>query len=95
MVNNSELPIVPTQAKILQSAKEIFMAKGMDGARMQEIADRAGINKPLVHYYFRNKETLFLAVFNQAIQELIPALTEVFRSNRPLLEKIPDFFSCI
>ena len=93
MVNKAEPPLVPTQEKILRSAREIFMAKGMDGARMQEIADHAGINKALLHYYFRNKESLFHAVFRQAILELLPALTEVFRSNRPLLEKIPDFFS--
>lgn len=93
MVKIEQLPIVPTQEKILRSAREIFMAKGMDGARMQEIADHAGINKALLHYYFRNKESLFGAVFGQAILELLPSLTEVFRSNRSLLEKIQDFFA--
>lgn len=93
MVKQDEIPLVPTQEKILHSAREIFFLKGMEGARMREIADHAGINKALLHYYFRNKETLFQAVFGQTILELLPALTEVFRSNRPLLEKIPDFFS--
>jgi AcrR family transcriptional regulator len=88
-----ETTSLSTQERILKSAREVFLSKGMEGARMQEIADRAGINKALVHYYFGNKEALFHAVFGQAIQELLPALTEVFRSERPLLEKIPDFFS--
>jgi TetR/AcrR family transcriptional regulator len=87
-------PTIPsTQERILSAAREVFLSKGMDGARMQEIADHAGINKALLHYYFRNKETLFHAVFAEAIRELLPALTEVFRSDRPLLEKIPDFFA--
>jgi AcrR family transcriptional regulator len=81
------------QEKILQAARNVFFEKGMEGARMQEIADMAGINKALLHYYFRNKESLFNAVFGQAMLELLPALTEVFRSDRPLLEKISDFFT--
>jgi len=93
MVKDVPMDSISTQGKILHSAREIFMAKGMEGARMQEIADHAGINKALLHYYFRNKESLFHAVFGQAILELLPALTEVFRSDKPLLEKIPEFFN--
>jgi AcrR family transcriptional regulator len=92
VVNPQDTTVQSTQEKILQAARAVFLEKGMEGSRMQEIADLASINKALLHYYFRNKETLFQAVFNQAIQELLPALTEVFRSNRPLLEKIPAFF---
>ena len=47
------------EEKILAAAKKVFVEKGMDGARMQDIADEAGINKALLHYYFRNKEKLF------------------------------------
>lgn len=93
MVKIEELPSQSTQERILKSAREVFLTKGMEGARMQEIADHAGINKALLHYYFGNKETLFHAVFGQAIRELLPALTEVFRSERPLLDKITDFFA--
>ena len=44
---------------ILSAAMDIFIEKGWSGARMQEIADRAGINKALLHYYFRSKENLY------------------------------------
>lgn len=92
MVNQTpNLPVTASQAKILEAARTIFMHKGKDGARMQEIADEAGINKALLHYYFRNKETLFLAVFGEVIRDLVPALAEIFRSDRPLLEKIAGF----
>jgi AcrR family transcriptional regulator len=93
MVKDSIFPAESTQARILLSAREIFFIKGMAGARMQEIADHAGINKALLHYYFRNKETLFDAVFGQTILTLLPDLIAVFQSDRPLLEKIPAFFS--
>ena len=48
-----------TEIQILVAAREVFIAKGYESARMQEIADRAGINKALLHYYFRSKENLF------------------------------------
>jgi TetR/AcrR family transcriptional regulator len=44
---------------ILEAAMDEFIAEGWAGARMQSIADRAGINKPLLHYYFRSKEKLY------------------------------------
>jgi len=52
-----------SEEKILAAAKIVFQQKGMAGARMQEIADKAGINKALLHYYYRNKQMLFEAVF--------------------------------
>ena len=48
-----------TELKILKAAKEVFIIKGFEGSRMQEIADTAGINKSLLHYYFRTKDNLF------------------------------------
>ena len=57
-----------TEAQILLAAKNVFRAKGFSGARMQEIADEAKINKAMLHYYFRSKELLFQQVFSEAIQ---------------------------
>jgi len=53
-----------TEDKIVEAAKTVFVEKGMDGARMQEIANEAGINKALLHYYFRTKNKLFEKVFS-------------------------------
>jgi len=52
-----------TEQNILNAAKHVFQRKGLDGTRMQEIANEAGINKALLHYYFRSKQLLFEAVF--------------------------------
>lgn len=78
-------------SKILAAAKRVFIRKGLTGARMQDIADEAGMNKALLHYYFRNKESLFEQVFLEAAQHLIPRVHEVLNADLPLLEKIRSF----
>jgi AcrR family transcriptional regulator len=59
---------VNTEEKILEAAKDEFMKFGLYGARMQAIADSAGINKAMLHYYFRSKEKLFDKVFDGALE---------------------------
>lgn len=80
-----------TGQKILDAAKEVFVRKGADGARMQEIADEAGINKALLHYYFRSKEKLFEAVFIDAFRDFFPKAAGLLNSPLPILEKLPVF----
>jgi len=77
-----------TEEKILEAAKNVFVVKGMDGARMQEIADEAGINKALLHYYFRSKERLFEAIFSEIIKFAFPKLTQILLSDIPMITKI-------
>lgn len=80
-----------TEEKILAAAKKVFHRKGFEGARMQEIADEAGINKSLLHYYFRNKDKLFQAVFDAAFSSLMTNTRKIFLSDSPLSEKISAF----
>lgn len=61
-----------TEEQILAAARKVFINKGFDGARMQEIADEAGINKALLHYYFRTKEKLFERIFSESFQLIKP-----------------------
>ena len=82
-----------TEEKILEAAKKVFLKKGMYGARMQEIADEAGINKALLHYYFRSKDKLFESIFEEAFQEFVPKAFNVLRSEIPFEEKIAGFVS--
>lgn len=77
-----------TEAKILEAATNVFVTKGMDGARMQEIADEAGINKALLHYYFRTKERLFEAIFSNVINMAFPQLTQIAKSDAPFVSKM-------
>lgn len=80
-----------TEVEILNAAKEIFQQKGMAGARMQEIADKAKINKALLHYYYRSKQLLFEAVFKSAFTLLAPQLNKVLNDDSDLFEKITKF----
>ncbi len=79
------------ERKILEASKRIFQRKGMYGARMQEIADEAGINKALLHYYFRSKDKLFDAVFQDAAKSFFSKIRELINVEKPLFEKIEYF----
>lgn len=80
-----------TEQKILDAAHDVFVRKGMDGSRMQEIANEAGINKALLHYYFRTKEKLFEAIFRQVFKQVFPEIKEFIFSEVPIELKIGGF----
>lgn len=80
-----------TEERILDAAKKVFVSKGMAGARMQDIADEAGINKALLHYYFRSKDKLFEVTFLETISRLVPRINEIMNSEISWKEKIEAF----
>ena len=80
-----------TEMKILGAARTVFLRRGTAGARMQEIAEEAGVNQALLHYYFRTKERLAATVFREAAGRLLPAVLGVFKSDAPLPDKIEQF----
>ena len=84
-----------TEEKILDAATNVFIKKGMDGARMQEIADEAGINKALLHYYFRSKDKLFDAIFSKIVGIAFPQIGQIIQSDvafKIKLEKVVDTY---
>lgn len=81
-----------TEEKIFEAATDVFIEKGMDGARMQDIANHAGINKALLHYYYRTKDQLFNAVFEMIARKIFKKFAPVFDENLTLEEKIRFFF---
>jgi TetR/AcrR family transcriptional regulator len=81
-----------TEEKIFEAATDVFVEKGMDGARMQDIANHAGINKALLHYYYRTKDHLFNAVFEKIAGQLFKKFAPVLDENLSLEEKIRFFF---
>jgi TetR/AcrR family transcriptional regulator len=60
-----------TRARILQAAMQEFAAKGLDAARIEDIADQAGANRRMTYYYFGSKEGLYLAALEAAYFELV------------------------
>ena len=82
-----------TEERILAAARKVFIAHGLTGARMQETADEAGINKALLHYYFRSKEKLFETILTETMQSFLPRINAIFTSELPVEEKIAAFCS--
>lgn len=82
---------MPTEAEtrdvILDAARSTFLRHGTSGARMQEIADEAGVNKALLHYYFRSKDGLAEAVFEREAARLLPPVLETFADEERTLEE--------
>lgn len=77
-----------TQNKIAETARELFIEKGFDGVKMQELADRAGVNKGLLHHYFNNKQTLFDEVFNKALDQLFGKIESSLKASDGFEDKI-------
>jgi AcrR family transcriptional regulator len=89
MVKN-KMPL-SAEEKILAAARKVFTSKGMAAARMQDIADEAGINKAMLHYYFRDKDKLFEMVFTAEAQKFFPKINRILQSDEPLFDKIENF----
>jgi TetR/AcrR family transcriptional regulator len=82
---------VTTEEKIIIAAEEIFIEHGFDGARMQAIADKAEINKAMLHYYFRSKEMLFEKIFEEKVKGLFPHIGEQMKLKESFMDKICFF----
>jgi TetR/AcrR family transcriptional regulator len=82
---------IGAEEKIMAAARKVFLKQGMAGARMQDIADEAGINKALLHYYFRDKDKLFEVVFMEEAQKFFPKINRIFESDDDLEQKIHLF----
>lgn len=59
-----------TRAAILAAATEEFTTHGLDGARVDEIAQRSGVNKRMIYYYFGDKNGLYLAVLEETYADI-------------------------
>lgn len=79
-----------TETRILDAAHAVFMRKGAYGARMQEIADEAGVNRALLHYYFNDREGLARAVFERAMGEMFPAAMRVWTADAPFEQNLRE-----
>ncbi len=80
-----------TEQIIKEAARKIFVRKGYAGARMQEIAEEAGINKALLHYYYRTKDKLFESIFSEIFDQMVVQLKQTITTDKPLVEKLDDF----
>ena len=82
-----------TEEKILIAARQVFIEKGLAGARMQDIADRAEINKAMLHNYFKNKDMLFEVIFRETAGKLFPHFEKLMESDLNFFDKIRSIVS--
>ncbi|MEM6376641.1 MAG: TetR/AcrR family transcriptional regulator [Bacteroidota bacterium] len=75
------------QQIILDIALKHFVQKGFAGARTQEIAKEAGVNKAMLHYYFRTKDKLYQEVLQQTINKILPRLAKAMTSEGSFMER--------
>jgi AcrR family transcriptional regulator len=79
------------ESKILESATNVFIQKGFSGTSMQEIADGAGISRTSLHYYYRNKDKLFDAVFGQIFDSFVSKMIMTINADIPISVKMEKF----
>lgn len=77
---------VTSRETLLKAAKEAFAARGLEGARVDDIAQRAGINKQLVYHYFGSKDGLYTAVLEDIYREIREREQELHLASFPAEE---------
>lgn len=82
-----------TRTEIAQAARAEFLAHGYEGARLQKIANRIGVTKAMIHYYFNTKKELFEHVFRQSVEVMFSGLPELLEEDMPLFKKIEQLVS--
>ena len=88
---SSELP-GDTKEQILAVAEELFAQKGFAGVRTHEIAERAGVNKAMIYYWYQSKEQLLRAVLQKILFELIALSQEILARKLPPVEVLEEFY---
>jgi AcrR family transcriptional regulator len=82
-----------TEQLILNTARKHFVNNGFAATRMQEIADEAGINKAMVHYYFRSKEKLYSEIIGHTLDAILPKLSKAMSTPGTFWEKLDAIVS--
>ncbi|MEI7504380.1 MAG: TetR/AcrR family transcriptional regulator, partial [Paludibacter sp.] len=84
-----------TEELIINTAMNIFFFKGNYHATTQDIADAAGVNRALIHYYFRTREQLMDAVLKVAMTKMNERLYLITQSEVSFKEKISNLITII
>lgn len=79
------------EGQILQAAYEVFVEKGFDSAKMQDIANKAGIARTVLNYYFRTKNALYQHIAKQILQLALPQILSTLNSDLAFDLKIEKF----
>jgi AcrR family transcriptional regulator len=82
-----------TRLKLMETARELFIAKGVDRVGVREIASKAGVNLSLMNYYFQSKENLLEQIFEQSIKDNGQKIRQILNADMPLDQKIKTYIN--
>lgn len=86
---------VQTEKLIKEKAKKLFFQKGFLDATTQEIADEAGVNRALIHYYFRSRDQMLDILLEETITEKKERVTRILSSDLPFKQKIARYINTV
>jgi AcrR family transcriptional regulator len=76
------------RARLLEAATALFAEKGYASTYVREIVTRAGVTKPVLYYYFKNKGGLFCSILDSAVELQKAILGEVLETNGRVLDRL-------
>jgi AcrR family transcriptional regulator len=89
---STRLPRPARRRQLLGAARDVFVAQGFHQAAMDEIADRAGVSKPVLYQHFPGKLELYLALLDESVAELEQSLVDALSSTTDNRERVPATF---
>jgi AcrR family transcriptional regulator len=88
----TRLPRLARRRQLLDAAMEVFVARGFHAAAMDEIAERAGVSKPVLYQHFPGKQELYLALLDESVESLIEAVRRALRSTNDNRQRVNATF---
>ena len=88
----TRLPRLARRRQLLDAAREVFVARGYHAAAMDEIADRAGVSKPVLYQHFPGKQELYLALLDESVEELVGLVRDALSSTTDNKQRVPATF---
>ena len=85
---SARLPRSARRSQLLQAAREVFVAQGYHASAMDDIAERAGVSKPVLYQHFPGKYELYLALVDQNSSEIVLAVQQALASTTSYREKV-------
>jgi AcrR family transcriptional regulator len=89
---STRLPRPARRRQLLGAARDVFVAQGYHAAAMDEIAERAGVSKPVLYQHFPGKLDLYLALLDESVAELVGAVSAALASTKDNRERVPATF---
>ena len=89
---SNRLPRHERRRQLLDAALEVFVTRGYHAAAMDEIAERAGVSKPVLYQHFPGKLELYLALLDESVEGLIDTVRAALRSTTENKQRVGATF---